>query len=63
VSTPPYTPPPEDPELTEEEAEGIRLSMEELDRGVKPIPSKQVFDELMEELDALDAVRQRRRTG
>ncbi len=55
----PYQPPPEDPELTEEEAEGIRLAMEEADRG-ELHDFEEVMDELAEELDALERVHLRR---
>jgi hypothetical protein len=60
MNDPPYQPPPEDPELTEEEAEGIRLSMEELDSGVEPMPVEQLRDQMRAELRALARVR---RTG
>ena len=53
----PYEPPPDDPELTEEEAEGIRLSMEELDSGVEPMPIEQFRDQMRAELRALARVR------
>ncbi|WP_394836344.1 hypothetical protein LVJ94_05505 [Pendulispora rubella] len=43
--TGPYEPPPEDPDLTEDEAEGIRRAMEEVDDD-----DLHDFDEVMAEL-------------
>ena len=53
----PYEPPPDDPDLTEEEAEGTRLSMDELDSGVEPMPVEQFRDQMRAEFRALAHVR------
>lgn len=55
MSSPPNEP---DHELTPEEIEGIRLAMEEADRG-EGIPLEQVHEQLMAELEALERVRRR----
>ncbi|WP_394826591.1 hypothetical protein [Pendulispora albinea] len=49
-------------EPTPEEVDGIRLALEEIDRG-EALPLENVMAELREELQALEEVRVRRRTG
>ncbi|WP_394822655.1 hypothetical protein [Pendulispora albinea] len=55
----PYRSPAEDPELTEEEAEGIRRAMGQAERG-EVYDLEEIMGELAEELDALEHVRARR---
>jgi len=45
--------------LTEEQAEGIRLAMEEIDQG-KGIPGDQAISDLVDELEELTRGRERR---
>ncbi|HEU4533651.1 MAG TPA: hypothetical protein VFS00_06020 [Polyangiaceae bacterium] len=47
---------PDPPELTAEEAEGIRLALEEVDRG-EVVALDAVTDELIAEFEALERVR------
>ena len=54
-----YQPQPEDLQLTAEEAEGVRLAMEQADRG-QLFDLEEVMDEIGEELGALEQIQTRR---